>query len=170
MADDADPGEPPRRGRRGWRAFARLVDLVVLAWLGGVVLVEVGQRLLGGDPLGRRDGVIDLTSGGTVLVLAVLSLAYESVPVLWRAATPGKAMLGLAVVDADSLGRPAAWQVVFRWLALYGVWLVPVVGWALGLLVVLPLFVDPDGLGLHDRLARTVVIDDPRRVRPVGDA
>jgi uncharacterized RDD family membrane protein YckC len=69
----------------------------------------------------------------------------------YRAATPGKMLLGTRIVDARTGGRITASQSLVRYLA-YVVALLPL---GLGFLWVL---IDPRGQGWHDKLAGTVVV------------
>lgn len=164
------PGPAPwRPAPAGWRLAARAVDVAGAVWLTAFVVVELGQRLLGGDPLGRRAArlaVDDLRSAVLVIVAVVL---YEVVPVHLAGATLGKALVGLRVVDAGAdPGTPArgdrrAWPdpvaAALRALVLYGP---PVVLGDAGLLVVaawgVSVLVTTSGRGLHDRIAGTRVV------------
>ena len=79
------------------RLFARVMDAITLTWLLGFVLVEIDQRLLGGDPFGRQPLQIDITEGRSLVFVIVTIAAYEVIPTVWRGATLGKALLGLRI-------------------------------------------------------------------------
>jgi hypothetical protein len=111
-------------------------------------------------PLGRRFGAIfldwglsllvaygllagrDLGASGDWALVVFLLLSVATVGTV--GCTPGKRLLGLRVVSADGLGRPALWRVVVR-TALLGL-AVPALIW------------DRDGRGLHDRAAGVVQV------------
>jgi uncharacterized RDD family membrane protein YckC len=156
--------EPAPRGRR---VGARLVDLVVAAWLAGVLAVEVGSRFLDGDPLAAR--VTQPVSGTEVVVALLLAVAaLEVVPTAIWGRTVGKALLGLRVVPAaaggpgaeDPAGRTRVGLVaaLLRPALLLGPVALPYAGPGLVLLVGASALVLPGGRGLHDLLAGTTVV------------
>ena len=151
------PGDRP--ASLGWRIGARVVDVVVFSWLAMIVLVEVDQRLLGGDPWGRRAVGVEIDSARPVVLLALLVLAYEVLPVALAGATPGKALLGLRLRRRPDDPVPSAVAAFVRALVLY---LPVVVAAPIGAVVVLALLVSvvlaADGRGVHDRLAGTTVM------------
>lgn len=69
----------------------------------------------------------------------------------WRSATPGKMILGLVIVDANTLGKPSTAALLVRFFG-YIVSMIPLclgfawAGW------------DPHKQAWHDKLARTLVI------------
>jgi len=136
----------------GSRALAALVD-VVLAGTVVLALLLVAALFAQFDPTGLSRLVLGALAGGWLLLLA---LYHALVPRFLDGRTPGKAMLGLRVLDAQ--GAPAApLQHALRSLF-----------WPLELLVAIPV---PLGLvlialsGRHQRLgdfvAGTVVVHDP---------
>ena len=150
----------------GQRLGARVVDLVTLTWALGFVLIEINERILGGDPLGRQPLDVDITSGrALVLVIAVIA-AYEVVPTVWKGATLGKALVGLRLRTVEPRASVPISRATARALVLYGA---PIALGAFGglfLLVLLASFVIPaNGRGLHDRLAGTTVVALPRERR-----
>lgn len=119
------------------RLTAALIDLVLIAaLLGPLTLALTGQ-----GPT--------LTEGGLInfLVPAVVIIAFWN----WKSATPGKLLLRLEIVDADSLGKPALSQ-----------WLLRYLGYVLSAIVLLIGFVwigfDDRKQGWHDKIATTVVV------------
>lgn len=74
----------------------------------------------------------------------------------WKQGTPGKLMLRLRIVDADSGGEPSLRQWCLRYLG-YVLSTVPLL---LGFFWVLW---DPRRQAWHDKLAGTVVVHPPRR-------
>ncbi len=145
------------------RLFARVVDAITLTWLLGFVLVEIDQRLLGGDPFGRRPLQIDVTEGRSLVLVIVTIAAYEVVPTVWRGATLGKALVGLRVRTVEPRASMPWTRASARALVLYGA---PVAFGAYGGFVLLALvvsFVIPaSGRGLHDRIAGSIVVAPPR--------
>lgn len=141
---------------------ARVVDLVVLAWLVAFVLVEIDQRLLGGDPLGRRQARLVFDSPRSVVLLLLLVTAYEVVPAVVWGATPGKALLGLRIRLTDE-GTPAWMIALGRAAILY----VPVIflgapGMVVAATLLVSVVLAANGRGLHDRLLGTLVVSLPR--------
>lgn len=145
------------------RIGARVVDAITLMWLLGFVLVEIDQRLLGGDPFGRRPLQIDVTEGRSLVFVILTIAAYEVVPTVWKGATLGKALLGLRLRTVEPTARMPWVRASARALVLYGA---PVAFGAFGGVVVLALiasFVIPaSGRGLHDRVAGSIVVALPR--------
>ena len=144
----------------GWRVGARIIDNVAFTWLVVFVMVEIDQRLLGGDPLGQREARLVFDSARSVVLLLVLVVLYEVVPAVLWGATPGKALLGLRV--RLTARAPAALMAVGRAAFLY----LPVIfygAFGLGVLLVLlvTIVLAADGRGLHDRLLGTLVVSLP---------
>ncbi|MEM8707120.1 MAG: RDD family protein [Actinomycetota bacterium] len=158
---------PPTPARVKHRLAARLLDAVTLTWALGFVLVEIDQRLLGGDPFGQRPLQIDITQGRSLLLVIVTIAAYEVVPTVWKGATLGKVLVGLRLRTVEPTARVPWSRAVARALVLYGA---PVALGAFGglfLLVLVASFVIPaSGRGLHDRLAGTTVVALPREDEP----
>lgn len=150
----------------GWRIAARVVDNVVFIWLVVFVLVEIDQRLLGGDPLGRRSARLVVDSARPILLLLVLAVLYEVVPAVTWGATPGKALLGLRIRTTSTatppwvmaLGRAA---VLYLPVAFFGAF-----GFVVPLVLLGSIVVAADGRGLHDRLLGTLVVALPRDPDP----
>ncbi|MCT0206670.1 RDD family protein [Synechococcus sp. CS-1332] len=94
----------------------------------------------------------------------ILSTAISALLVIffwrWKQGTPGKLMLRLRIVDADSGGEPCLRQ-----------WCLRYIGYVLSSLPLLLGFFwvlwDPRGQGWHDKLAGTVVIHPTRRESPI---
>lgn len=149
-----------------------MLDSVILGWFAAVVLVEVFGRLLGGDPLGRESAssqLVGLSSGRTLVGLLLVIVAYEIVPVVWRGATLGKAMLGLRVVSLDSWTHPGVLSAVLRAGVLYAPLAIPTVGLVVVVVVILPALIWPTRRGIHDMVAGTAVVSAPRPTRPEED-
>lgn len=139
-----------------------MVDIVVFSWLVVFVLVEIDQRLLGGDPLGRRQARLVFDSPRPVVLLLLLVVAYEVGPAVAWGATPGKAVLGLRIRLTDR-SSPAWLMALGRAVVLY----LPIIflgigGFVVSLVLLGTVVVAADGRGLHDRLLGTLVVALPR--------
>lgn len=161
------------------RIMALVIDIIVLsvsgflwAWLLGGLVSEPGA-------LDSPGGELDVVAFLAVLLLQlVVSLAYFGGFWWMLSATPGMRLLGLRVADVSGgqpLGRP---QVFLRWLivgipsllvslAVYVPSTVAILLAGLGLvwllLLLFGLAQSPMKQGLHDRLARSVVVRVRRR-------
>ena len=139
---------------------------MTLSWVLFFVLVELDQRLLGGDPWGKRPLQIDLGDARPLLLTIVVIGVYEIVPVATKGATLGKALFGLRLVSSERRA-PLPWsRVLARTLVLYGA---PVAfgayGGAVVLLLLASLTLPATGRGLHDRLAGSIVVVADRDAR-----
>lgn len=141
----------PRAAPLPVRVGARVVDVVTVAWLTAVLVVEVEGRLLPGGDGSLAGGAAALVAAGAVV---------EVVPVAVWGRSLGKALLGLAVTRADGGGPPGAVRSVVRWVVLFGALALPWAGWAVAVLVGLT--------RVHDRLAGTVVVAAPVAGREGG--
>jgi uncharacterized RDD family membrane protein YckC len=128
----------------GVRLLAQVIDLfwmlplsVVLATIGA--FVNRGRLSLGGEIM------------GDVIVALVVLLFWAE-----RQATPGKMVLGLRIIDAETGGPPTLGRMMLRYVG----YLVSAIPLGLGYLWVLW---DKNRQGWHDRMAGTLVIRDPRR-------
>lgn len=136
--------------------------MVIFTWLVVFVVVEIDQRLLGGDPLGRRQARLVFDSARPIVLLLLLVAVYEVGAAVAWGATPGKAVFGLRVRRTSGAG-PAWLMAAGRAVVLY----VPVIFLG-GLGLVVPaillgsIVLAADGRGLHDRLLGTLVVTLPR--------
>lgn len=142
----------------GWRLGARIVDAVLFTWLVVFVIVEIDQRLLGGDPLGRRPARLEFDDGRSIVLLLAAVVIYEVVPLLAFEATPGKAVMGMRIRRVGA-GLPAGLAALGRATIVY---VPPMFFGAYGGIVPLVLLASvvtmADGRGLHDRLLGTLVV------------
>ena len=102
------------------RLGARLIDAITLTWALGFVLVELDQRLLGGDPFGRQPLQVDVTQGRSLLFVVVTIAAYEVIPTVLKGATLGKALVGLRLRTVEPSARIPWSRATARALVLYG--------------------------------------------------
>ncbi|MEO7556260.1 MAG: RDD family protein, partial [Acidimicrobiales bacterium] len=121
--------------------------MIVLAWLTGLVGIEVGFQV------------------EFVVLVGVLSFALEVVPVAAKGLTLGKVLLREQVVDDVGGGPVGTVAATLRWLVLYGPALVPFVGPVV--LAANLVLVVVHGRGLHDFAARTIVVPIDDRELPV---
>lgn len=125
------------------RAAAIMLDAALLSFL----LSLIGWLLALSFP--------DAEAIARSLGAATMPVAVPVVALLWGCCqgTPGKLLLGCRIVDARSGGRPRPWQVIVRLLG-YVISALPL---GLGFLWMLW---DRRRQGWHDKLARTVVVED----------
>jgi len=95
-----------------------------------------------------------LVAGGwDFLITWVLPAVAIIVFWIYRSATPGKIMLGIHIVDAETGARPSTGQFIGRYFAYY----ISAIPFMLGFLWIA---FDKRKQGWHDKLAGTVVIED----------
>ncbi|MCY4244035.1 MAG: RDD family protein [Gammaproteobacteria bacterium] len=143
------------------RVVATIVDTTLVMVITGPVLWETygevyflgDEYFHGGPPLlyGPTDFLL-----GWVLPAAAVILFW-----VYKQATPGKMLLKVKIVDAQTGGKPSAGQCIGRYFA-YFLSLIP-----LGLGLIWVAF-DKRKQGWHDKLAGTVVIRHRRGHVPVS--
>ena len=126
------------------RTAASLIDTLLLLILIGPILTAV---------YGADYWLGDLSTTGAGDLLLNYALPAIAVIVFWiyKSATPGKMILKLRIVDADSGGKPGTGQFIGRYLGYY----VSAIPLFLGIIWV---GIDQRKQGWHDKLAGTVVI------------
>ena len=124
------------------RVVASIVDTILLM----VVLVPITLLFA---------GLSGGFSGGLMSILVQYLLPAVAVILFWKykSATPGKLMLNLKVVDAETLGPVPTGRLVLRYLGYY-VSMIPLL---IGLIWV---GFDSRKQGWHDKIARTLIIKD----------
>ena len=129
-----------------------------------VVDVAREQAVTGtSNPFGSYDAQTLRAIATIGLVSLVVGLVYEMGFLLWKAATPGKLLLGLRV-RRWAPGEPlTAGVIARRWIGYQGVSQIPSVGPIYGLIDVLWPLWDPRRQALHDKLAGTCVVRAPGR-------
>ena len=139
---------------------------MLFMWLVVFVLVEIDQRLLGGDPLGRRSARLVFDSARPIGLLVILVVLYEVVPAVTWGATPGKALLGLRI-RTTSPSTPAWLMALGRAVVFYlPVAVFGALGFVVPFVLLCSIVVAADGRGLHDRLLGTLVVALPRDPEP----
>ncbi|CAL9445780.1 hypothetical protein SUDANB121_02356 [Nocardiopsis dassonvillei] len=156
--EGGDPGVAPGPGAvpapLSLRATARFIDLV-LAAAAVSVLLALAALPATAVPVDGYAGALfwaGLVLGGG----AVLLFLYEWLFLVLRGATPGKAMVGIAVVGPGG-GRPTRGQAAVRAAVLCLPQALPCVGPCFTLVESLGA-ASPAGRALHDRLSLTAVV------------
>ena len=156
------------------RIIALVVDGIVLTAIGFLLSLVFGGLVTEGGAIDGSGGGLQIGPFIIVAVLeAAISLGYFALG--WKSfhGTPGMRMLGLRIGD-ESAGDELGWgQVLFRWLLLGVPWIlagfavyVPdaiglilaLLGVAWMLLLLYTIAQSPSNQGLHDRVARTIVV------------
>lgn len=133
------------------RLLGFLIDAVILI----VISLPAVVLLLGGQDVFAADGVVPTELS---LTLEVISGVYYIVFTGLRGQTPGKVVMKMRVVDWDR-GRIPSWMQAFiRWGVVAAVGAIPVVGVLIFVMYGWLLF-DKRRQGLHDKAARTLVLD-----------
>ncbi len=127
----------------GARLGAQLLDLLWLLPL-GLVLGLLGDAVSGGTMSGAAEMMANLIGALVVLLFWVE-----------RQGTPGKLVLGLRIVDAETGGHPRFSRLVVRYIG----YLVSALPLGLGYLWMLW---DRRGQCWHDKMAGTLVVRLPR--------
>jgi len=145
----------------GARFAARLLDMVFV----GIMFFVLGL-IFGAVTAGASASSTPGTSAGIAIgsiifewfLSAVVLLAWDTVFVAWKGATPGKMILGLLVVDERTGVKPAVGGALTRWGFPVGLGFITCgIG---SLLIYISPFFDNTGKlrGWHDRAANTLVI------------
>lgn len=128
-----------------WPRFtAFIVDsLLVIALLGPIFFALYGKAYFTSLALHNETASVVINYVFPAIVVIIFWL--------YKSATPGKMVVKAVIVDAKTLGKPAKWQLLVRYLGYY----VSTIPLCLGLVWVA---VDEKKQGWHDKLAGTVVI------------
>lgn len=156
------PGATPAAPRL--RLAAALLDLLVLLGPAGLALV-VALGLTARQGPGPLHGLLDRIAAAAPLLAGLLAAVAAAAAVgFWMrlSATPGMLLLGLRMVDARSARPLRAWQVLLRALG----WVLAAIPLGLGLLWMLW---DSRSQGLHDKLARCVVVTEDESLTRIED-
>ncbi len=127
------------------RAAASLIDTILV----GILILPIAS-LFGFSGTGLGDGGVLLSAVGILLNYALPAVV---IIVFWvyKSATPGKLLLKLRILDADTGNKPSNKQFIGRYLAYY----VSTVVFFLGFIWA---GIDERKQGWHDKLAGTVVV------------
>ena len=136
------------------RVGASIIDSILILLVIAPILTAI---------YGREYWVSESFIQGTWDVLLNYILPAIAIVIFWiyRSATPGKILLGLTIVDANTRGKPSTGQFIGRYLGYY----VSTIPLLLGLIWV---GIDKRKQGWHDKLAGTVVIRN-KKAEPVNN-
>lgn len=144
------------------RFVAFVIDSVIASMIVGPLLWKIYGSAYFQNYVDLLQGRIDVAPdrpmfAGPADLFLTLVLPAIGVVIFWiaRAATPGKMVLSLKIVDANTLAPLSTLQSIGRYLGYY----VSMFGLMLGFLWIA---FDARKQGWHDKLARTVVIHAPR--------
>jgi len=144
------------------RFVAFIIDTIIVSLFVGPLLWKIYGSEYFQDYVDLLQGRIDLTAdrpmfAGPADMFVSLVLPAIAIVIFWiaRAATPGKMVLSLKIVDANTLAPLSTMQSIGRYLGYY----VSMFGMMLGFLWIA---FDARKQGWHDKLARTVVIHQRR--------
>ncbi|MCD6035809.1 MAG: hypothetical protein K0R63_1550 [Rickettsiales bacterium] len=149
--------------------LAPILSLLVSLYFGGQVpsnmLGQIVQQQASHDEAALREQFQSFVETGGAKGLVIeqamqIVIAALVVLVFWhyRSATPGKIILRMRIVDADTFAPPTTWQYIRRFLGY--------------ILSILPLMLgffwmkwDPRHQCFHDKVANTVVIKVPKKAK-----
>lgn len=126
------------------RLLASFLDSLLLVFIAIPLLIGIyGDELLSENF--QPDAVVDVLINFVLPAVAILLFW------VYRSATPGKMVLGLAIVDAGTGGKPSVGQFIGRYAGYY-----------LSMLLLFTGFFwvafDQRKQGFHDKLAKTLVV------------
>lgn len=144
----------------GSRIVARIIDAIILVFGLGIVAVALFSGSMMATAPGAAPGAgLELTAA---VVLGGLGAAYEIVQIALWGQTPGKRLMGVKVVDADTGDLPGWGGASIRWAVPSLVSWIPFVGGLAGTVIVVVslvlLFTDPFGQVVWDKAAKTRVV------------
>ncbi|HZT64728.1 MAG TPA: RDD family protein [Acidimicrobiales bacterium] len=142
------------------RVAAKLIDGLVLSPIMLIVFARSGVT--------TTSGQIPVLPASTVWIVLLIQAVYEVVLVAVRGQTVGRMAVRIRVVRDHDGGVPGWLRSLARWATVVAAGLVPVVGPYLALLVYLWVFWDRRRQGIHDKVARTVVVRVPPTPRPAA--
>jgi uncharacterized RDD family membrane protein YckC len=148
------PVGPNSLSSQWMRLLARIIDGIIIAIpaiLIGLALTDPGDR---GTP-----GFAQYNSNSVVASLIGLAIgaAYEIYFLSSRGATPGKSLLGMRVARVSDGHSPTAQEAAIRWAVPNIPGFFPIIG-IFSLVDVLWCLWDPNRQCLHDKVAKTVVV------------
>lgn len=157
-----EPAARPALARPITRVGATLIDYLVFIPIAVIVLDRSG--------LANRSSIPVAAYNRSLLIVLGCELAYEWVLIGWLGQTLGDMAVGIKVASSSTYGVPGFARSAVRIGTIAVLSLVPVVGAVAVLLCYLWVLWDPARQGLHDKVARTVVLDlRPRRyAAPTG--
>lgn len=128
------------------RVLASLIDTFILSLISFSTLLWVYGRMFFVDASIAEQGVFDDFMDYVFPLMAIIAFW------LWCAATPGKMLLDMEIVDARTGGKPTLSQWIIRYLGYF----VSVLPLGLGIFWVAW---DKKKQGWHDKMAKTMVVE-----------
>ncbi len=141
----------PPLANQSRRLFGFVVDLRLLTALALISLPVVSLFTEGGT-------TVAATSTLTLVNVAIIGV-YQVGFVATSGQTPGKVVARTRVVDAVDYAVPSITNALARFALPAAVGFLPLIGIFATMLVYAWLTWDPDRQGLHDKLARTIVVE-----------
>lgn len=145
-------GEQMKLAGMGRRLWARIIDWMLMAVVGLIVLLVVFSSLSDNE-MGLLVALLVIT----LVFLAVL-LLYEVSMIAALGQTLGKKWAGVKVIRADNGAVPGWGKSFVRWLIPSVVSVIPIIGNAATLVVYLSPVFYPTRQGWHDMAATTAVV------------
>lgn len=145
----------------GKRLVARIIDFILLI-VAAMILFALGvggSAALGSSGSDAGAGAAILAFLSTMLIIIVLTIAYEVTLTAIRGQTVGKMAMGIRVARADNGDIPGWGKSIIRWALPNLMCLIPFLGWIGGLLTYVSLTWDDRRQGWHDKAGATVVVD-----------
>ncbi|MEN8653795.1 RDD family protein [Streptomyces sp. 21So2-11] len=145
----------------GQRCGARLLDQLFAGILWFVLSLVIGVGMVGATSTDNPDAAVAAGLGALFMQLLVWAVCFILWDVIWvtvKGATPGKMIVGLAIVDSRNGSKPAFGAALVRWGFPIGL---GVITCFLGYVLILisPFFDNTGRLrGWHDKAANTQVI------------
>lgn len=139
------------------RLGARIIDGIILfipfAVLGAVLVSDGGATF--------RPGGSNLSGDllGVTLIGTVIAAIYEVGMLVSRGATVGKIALGMRVARVSDGEKPNMQDALIRWAVPTIPGLIPQIGGLFQLVDAIFIFFDPNQQTLHDKAAKTVVVN-----------
>ncbi len=145
------------------RISASVVDLCAFLVTMAPILQHLSMDVLLSEDLNRVQQAVETLPQQDVLVAAVLMLGLlvaQCALTVKRGQTLGKLLLGTRIVDQQTGQVPTVTQVLWvRTVAFNLLYNLPLIGPLVFIADVVALLLSPQRLSLHDRAAKTVVVD-----------
>lgn len=148
------------------RAFAAILDILILLMVTVPVLFWIygpGYFFSNESPQGFWDLFTDYQGFWDVVINIFFPLIATILFWKYKSATPGKMMMGIAIVDAETGGVPVTGKLVLRYFA----YLVSIVPLLFGFIWIA---FDKRKQSFHDKLADTLVIRSDASDESDGEA
>jgi uncharacterized RDD family membrane protein YckC len=142
-------------GGRGQRFAAAIIDGLILAGVYWLLAVTVLKSLVPNPAGGAGAGVGSMLT--SMIIYIVLFLLIQGYLLATTGQTIGKKLLGLRIVRSSGERGDAGRVIGLRYVLIWVITAIPVVGWIFGLVDALMIFRDSRKC-LHDNIADTIVV------------